>query len=117
MNVDLPANVFLAEARLLTRCNDGDSNKKELRIFGHYFGCSPDICSDLWSLLLIHTTYITEKASPFYFLCGLMLLKLYDTEEVLASKARCDPGTFRKWAWYYIFALSDLEQEVVRSFI
>ena len=114
-NIDLPARVFLAHGSEITRaCKDDE--KKQRHVFENHFGCSPEVAAELWSLLLLHTDgFMTEKSSPYDFLCGLLLLKLYNTEEVLAKMARCHPDTFRKWSWHYVYALSYLEQEVVCS--
>ena len=113
MDIELPADVFLYHGSKVTRCK-GASSERSQKIFKDFFGCSPDIAAEIWALLLLYTDFINAKSCPFYFLCGLLLLKLYNTEEQLAGMAGCHPDTFRKWAWYYVHAISYLEGELVR---
>ena len=47
-------------------------------------------------------------------LWGLMFLKIYASEGVLATLAGgVDEKTFRKWAWRFVDAIADLEDDVV----
>ena len=113
-DIEIPADVFLAHGLRITRY-EGGSKKRSRDLFVNFFGCSPEVAAEIWELLLLHTNSITPKSCPFYFLCGLYLLKVYDIEAVLAGTARCHPDTFRKHAWYYVYAISDLEAELVRT--
>ena len=51
---------------------------------------------------------------PKHLLWALMLLKLYAAESVLRTLAGgVDEKTYRKWAWLYVYEISDLQYKVV----
>jgi len=53
-------------------------------------------------------------AKSAYLLWGLMLLKLYCAESVLAALAGgVHEQTFRKWSWCFVDAISDLQCRVI----
>lgn len=58
---------------------------------------------------------ISSYAMPVHLLWGLMLMKVYATEDVLANIAKATEKTFRKWAWAFIDALADLSYTLVSS--
>jgi hypothetical protein len=53
-------------------------------------------------------------AKPVHMLWGLLLLKLYCSEQVLAILAGVHEQTFRKWAWYFVDAVADLSVSVIK---
>ena len=78
--------------------------------FRSHFGTSPAICAILWQMI-----ETVPGGKPKHLLWGLMLLKLYCAERVLRTLAGgVDERTFRKWAWTYVYEVSDLQYRVVR---
>jgi hypothetical protein len=82
--------------------------------FGLLFGVTPDLSSELWTLLSSETT-MDSYAKPKHLLWALMLMKIYATEAVLSVLAGCDEKTFRKWAWTFIEEMSNLSESVVSA--
>lgn len=76
------------------------------------FGTSPTVCANLWSKLISHEL-MPEKGKPIHLLWALMFLKLYCSEPVLAAIAGVHEQTFRKWAWSFVDAISDLQYFVI----
>jgi hypothetical protein len=87
------------------------------RFFRALFGTTPDMCARLWKMLSPETNAdFGNGVHPKHLLWGLMLLKVYGTEPVLASLAGgCDVQTFRKWAWQFVHAIASLSDTVVRT--
>jgi hypothetical protein len=115
-----PAYVFMLEGLKIMNKKFTPSSLESytsLRLFRSLFGTSPDICAKLWTMLSPQTNKkIDYLARPKHLLWGLMLLKIYATEPVLSSLAGgCDVQTFRKWAWQFVRAIAQLEDEVVRN--
>lgn len=75
------------------------------RRFRACFGVSPDVCSAIWSRL---GSKKLENCDPIHLLWCLLFLKVYSTEDVLATIAGVDRKTYRKWTWPMITALSNL---------
>ena len=70
------------------------------------FGTSPKVCCFLWTLI---ENQIPKNATPYHLLWSLMFLKIYSTENVLASIIGVDEKTFRKYSWPIIKLISDLK--------
>ena len=77
------------------------------RKFKSHFGASPQICADIWQMINPREE-ISSYAKPVHLLWALMLIKVYATEEVLSGIAGVTEKTFRKWAWKFIEATSNL---------
>jgi hypothetical protein len=84
----------------------------EMARFHATFGTSPEVCSILWEMLEPQKE-INSYAKPPHLLWGLMFLRLYCSERVNRMIVEVDEGTFRKWAWLIIDAISYLEDRVV----
>jgi hypothetical protein len=76
------------------------------RMFRSFFGTSPEICSDLWTLL--HEVH-PDGDNPIHLLYALLFLKSYNTEYQKSCTCGCDPKTFRKWCWIYVELMGSLE--------
>lgn len=85
-----------------------------IRRFKAHFGATPAICADIWHMINPREE-ISRYAKPKHLLWGLMLIKVYATEEVLAGIAGATEKTYRKWAWKFIGATSDLSYSLVSS--
>lgn len=69
------------------------------------FGVKPELCNKIWVLLL-------EKkftGQTYHLLWGLLILKVYATEDVHCTIAKTSAKTFRKWSWNVVYALADLQ--------
>lgn len=98
--------------------NKGDTARRrnELRAFLSHFGTSPDVCADLWSLL-ITSDYIVDfniKILPNHLFFGLHRLWCNETEIRSAKFFKVDEKTFRKWSWIIINAMAQLSFDVIR---
>lgn len=72
------------------------------------------MCSIVWSMIVLHgRTQLPTKPNPVHFLWALLFLKGYDTTAKNAAMADCDEKTFRKWCWFYVEAIADLDVDVV----
>lgn len=85
----------------------------EERKFKAFFGTKAERCSDAWCLLISHGLMPHKDSEPKHLLWGLLLLKLYCTEEVSAGLVGHDADTFRKWAWKFVVALHNLSKKLV----
>jgi hypothetical protein len=103
---------FLSKGKAMMGLKRTLSASTERRKFRATFGTSPAICSLLWGMLLPGTT---RGAKPVHLLWGLMLLKLYNSESAHCNIAGVDEKTFRKWSWFFIDAIAELSDDVVRS--
>ena len=81
------------------------------RRFVAHFGVDERICARLWEST---TMQRPESAQPKHLLFSLLLLKIYRSENVLATMCRVDEKTFRKWAWRFVELISDLKYVRVR---
>ena len=91
------------------------SERCTLRRFRSHFGTSPEICAEVWNALQGNPRIQNQidSAYPKHLLLGLMLLKTYAVEEVLAGKVGVDEKTFRKQAWRLIYAIASLHRDVI----
>ncbi len=93
-------------------------NEYTTRIFRQHFGCSPLVVSKCWNLLGDDNTRIEEdKIEPCHLLWALLFLKVYGKESTNTNLCKCSDKTFRKFTWRVLFALSDLESDLVSSYI
>ena len=77
-------------------------------------GTSYVVASELWNLIQPSTKEELEDAHPKHLLWALLMLKCYCTMPVLTRVVGgVDKKTFRKWAWAFVFAISDLKNRVV----
>ena len=95
---------------LIFRC-DG-YRRMSRRKFKAYFGADPEICADIWQMIN-PPEEVSRYARPMHLLWGLLLMKVYATEEVLSGIAGVTEKTFRKWAWKFIKEVADLSYSLV----
>ena len=87
--------------------------KTEAMQYKATFGTSPTICETIWCLILIETT-LMAGAKPVHLLWALMFMKLYCSESVLAALAGgVHEQTFRKWSWYFVEEIANLQYKVI----
>lgn len=100
------------EAGLIIGIDYKDKPKTFPAIFRAHFGTTVEIC-----YLLVNEYRVLNavpKSKPKHLLWGLLFLKQYSNETVLASQCRTTRKTFRKWCWAMIEELSNLEPSLVR---
>jgi hypothetical protein len=111
-----PANdeaFFEDGCRLIKRGVGGRSLLRlPLRNFKAYFGATPKICADIWQMIN-PPQHINQYARPVHLLWGLMLMKVYATEEILSGIAGVTEKTYRKWAWKFVISVSNLSYSLV----
>lgn len=84
--------------------------------FRSHFGTSVDQVNQMWIRIDPFVT-MPKGSHPKHIYWGLMLLKIYSSENVLKTLAGGpDIKTLRKWSWLFIQAISDLEMELVSFF-
>jgi hypothetical protein len=75
----------------------------------------PWLVSYLWFLICTYAQPFPNGFKPVHLLWGLLFLHLYNSEPVNCTRVACDEKTFRKWAWFVVCALADLEPYVVSA--
>jgi hypothetical protein len=75
-----------------------------------HFGTSPGVCALLWNEI---STIVPRKYCFKHVLWGLMFLKVYATEPVLAGKIGVDEDTFRDHIWVVIRAIASCKSRLV----
>ena len=78
------------------------------REFRSHFGVSPDVCAIAWTLL-----DRPAKSKPIHLLWTLLLLKTYNTQDVLVGTCKTTRPTFIKWTTKFIFALAELTDKII----
>jgi len=111
VQLDVPAFVFLAN-RIMSR-NANGSDAVRLRRFRAHFGASPEVVTALWNRLDI-LDRVPAGGGPQHLLWCLLFMKVYSTEEVLASIVGTSEKTFRKWVWLFVYAVSSLAPDLIR---
>jgi hypothetical protein len=72
------------------------------------------ICSIVWGMI-ISDTVLVNSAKPVQMLWAFMFMKLYCSKSVLAVLAGgVHEQTFRKWAWYFVELIADLQYRVIK---
>ena len=92
------------------------NGQEGMRRFKAKFGCSPDVCSDLWERLSALPRR-PRRMLPKHLLWGLLFLKLYNTESVLAEMVGAERKTVRKWCWIVVYEIKRLTGKVVSDVI
>lgn len=92
--IDWPENRSFSHKMADTKCRQ-------------FFGAPTHIIVDIWNEM---RDDLQSGALPKHLLWGLLLMKVYSTEEVHCRIVGWpDPQTFRKWSWYFIEKIADLE--------
>ena len=84
-----------------------------LRRFRGEFGVSPNVCSFLWERMSASGVQPHSGSPNNYFLCALLFLKVYPSENVSKSIVGIDEKTWRQWTKVYIHLLA-YELDVVK---
>lgn len=101
-----PEHEFLLESAIVL--NDiNNPSTTERRRFQQNYGISPFMCTILWSKL---SPTLHKNCRPKHMLYALRFLKTYSTEDVSAVAEGCDEKTFRKWVWYFVTAIGQLNE-------
>ena len=95
---------------------EGGGEVTFIRRFVTFFGVTPTIANDAWRLVGDYCN-LPKDIQPKHLLSGMMHLKVYATETVLASLAKVDEKTFRKWSKIVRFILAEqLHTKVITLF-
>ena len=94
------------------------AHSTEDRRFREYFGASVTVAMIAWSLLNEHEklevgSEVTHLLWAMYFVKCYPLTQEGCAAAGTAAKGAVDPKTWKKWVWPMIWALADLESEVV----
>ena len=93
-------------------------SKKDERLRS-LFGCSSFIIAQLWSMIY-PSIFKDEKqyhcAEQKHLLYALVFLKVYGPNEEVHCAIVDYPhrDTFRKWSWYFIYKICELQDKVIR---
>ena len=99
-------------------CAEGTEDQR----FREYFGTSVHTAINAWTLLNEHNKLDTGSEVT-HMLWAMYFLKCYPlTQEACAAaggtnSGAVDPKTWKKYVWPMIYALADLEAEVVSLFL
>ena len=100
-------------SRFVDDGGDRELTKTDKNRFVTYFGVSSEICSLVWDMLDPHEN-MPKGVEPKHLLWGLLFVKVYFKELVLAGMVGCpDEKTFRKWSSLFVYHISWLEPEIV----
>jgi hypothetical protein len=94
----------------------------EERRFREFFGTSVPTAINAWNLLNEHNK-LDEGSEVSHMLWSMYFMKCYPrTQEACAAAGQADSGavdpkTWKKYIWPMIYALADLEAEVVSLFL
>lgn len=84
----------------------------EDRAFSSRFGCTHNVATLLWNLLLYRLSPDTRIK---HLLWALMFLKSYVKEALLCAVAKVSRATYRKWVWRVVRGIANLRYSVVRT--
>lgn len=101
-----PSAFKFAAELIIGECGEAEFRRKYIT----HFGIDPVVTSKVWDLI---KPVISHKTKPSHLLWALLLLKTYNSEEILSSLVGRTPKTFRKHAWYIIESISKQAKEVV----
>jgi len=91
-------------------------NQSGDRVFRSFFGVCPRVVWKCWDLLKPSLVEL-NGVQPIHLLWACMFLKVYGPEATLAAIAKCTEKTYRKWIWNLIYAISNLESQVVSDIV
>ena len=91
------------------------SLQTEDREFREIFGVGAITAMAAWNLLKLHNIK-PDGGLVAHLLWAMMFLKCYAKEVAMIKMAGVKYGkTFRRWVWPFVFALSELESQVVSN--
>ena len=93
--------------------------KRNLRRFKGHFGSMPEVYAALWNELQqtdIPEARLEDASTKDLdrFFMTLLFLKVYDTQERLASRFGIDEDTVGLWVWYYLSKISGLKSAKIK---
>ena len=113
---DVPASRFELEGMVLIK-KDGrgwNSTKVCYRKWTSQFGACPCVCESVWSRLRLIVTP-PEGVKPVHLLWTLVFLKTHATKATLGIPfGGMHEETVRKWVWFFVDGVAQLESMVVR---
>ena len=74
------------------------------RDFRAHFGVGANVCLKVWEYC--ENDFINKKILPKHLLWGLLFLKTYATEPILATMTGVNQKTFRLWAWQVVATIA-----------
>jgi ribosomal protein L37E len=90
-----------------------DSSEKDAR-FKSLFGASSLIIAEIWHRIEETVSLEDRNAERKHLLWALVFLKVYATEEIhCAIVGWPNAETFRKYSWYFINKIFQLEEKVI----
>jgi hypothetical protein len=109
-----PNHFYSKGMEYIGRSRDSPINQKNMERYRAHFGTSPGVCALLWNEIC---TIVPRKYCFKHILWGLMFLKVYATESVLAGKIGVDEDTFRDHVWVVVRAIASCKPRLVRSLV
>lgn len=92
------------------------SYKTRARRFKAFYGVEPVVIAKLW-VALFESRWLffagVRGPKPIHLLWGLLFLRRYGTEEMMAVLTGVSEKTFRKWAWFYATGIANLDSVFV----
>lgn len=84
--------------------------KTNYRRFRAHYGTSPGVCALLWNLI---KPVVDPGVFFSHLLWGILFLKVYGSESVLASKVGVTEKSFREKVWTVVMAIASVKNSVV----
>ena len=82
--------------------------------FRSVFGAGSAVVADVWNRIVADGE-ILKGGEPKHLLWALVLLKVYQSDEVhCALVGWPSVPTYRKWAWYFIERINDLKDNIIK---
>ena len=101
----LEDEITLRASAILRRAASREATTTNMRRFTSMLGASPKVVALLWMI----AGETTNASKLEHLLWALMFLKVYASEAVHAALAGVDEKTFRKWSWFWVKVISELD--------
>jgi len=102
---------FLSLGNVVTK-STGVCLATQLERFVAHFGVNPSICKLLW-VLLKETPNFDSHAQKNHLLWALHWLKTNCNEANMHSMFGMDEKTFRKWKYYFVKKIAELDRVII----
>lgn len=99
---------FLRIGRSMLGANGRESRDRD---FKGLFGVPVVVCMDVWQ----QCDFVGEGMKPKHLMWGLLMLKIYGNQSVLAAVASTTRKTFRKHAWKAVKLIAARYPDVVSA--
>ncbi len=83
------------------------------RDFRAHFGVNARVCQKIWELC--QDNFFAKNILPKHLLWGLLFLKTYATEPILATMTSVSRKSFRLWAWQVLSIIAAKKRDVVST--